>query len=252
MSKDSPWAAVVNAAGAAGAIIALVYAVGSIVMSLRYEGFGLSGQEAVAVTPREVLLFAGARSLVIWAAVGFAITLALRRLDDEAAGAVVRRLKRPPGLLAAAALVVVLVAVSHVVWPVAVVAALAALLKVAASWRARPVLRGVASAAAVAAIAIAFEADRLRYQLDVSCIAPAAESHVAGQCGILVGQNDRGVYVGVPPASTARAARYALVFVSAAQVASIVSHKQPRTVIDEFARRRRTPLVERLLGIKVQ
>jgi hypothetical protein len=73
MTKESPWAAVVNAAGAAGAAIASVYAVGSIVMSLRYEGFGLSGQEAVAVTPREVLLFAGTRSLVIWAAVGFVI-----------------------------------------------------------------------------------------------------------------------------------------------------------------------------------
>ena len=61
VASESPWAAVVNAAGAAGAAIASVYAIGSIVTSLRYEGFGLGGQEAVAVTPREVLLFAGTR-----------------------------------------------------------------------------------------------------------------------------------------------------------------------------------------------
>jgi hypothetical protein len=110
------------------------------------------------------------------------------------------------------------------------------------------VLRVVAAAAAIAAVALAFEADRLRYQLDVSCVELVDGARGAAPCGILVGQNDRGIYVGVPPA---RAGRYALVFVPASQVKTASSHKEPRSVIREFAQVRRRPLVERLLGFRV-
>lgn len=252
VSKESPWAAVVNAAGAAGAAIASVYAIGSIVMSLRYEGFGLSGQEAVAVTPREVLLFAGTRSLVIWAAVGFVITLGLRRLDEDAAGRVLRWVGRPLSAAGLAVFVVALVVTLHVMWPLAVVFALLVLVKAAASWRDRPVLRVVAAAAAIAAVALAFEADRLRYQLDVTCVTLVDAGGGARPCGILVGQNDRGIYVGVAPTPGVTVQRYALLFVPAEQVATASSHKTPQHVIDEFAKARRKPIVERLLGLRVQ
>jgi hypothetical protein len=252
VSNESPWAAVVNAAGAAGAAIASVYAVGSIVMSLRYEGFGLSGQGAVAVTPREVLLFAGARSLVIWAAVGFVITLVLRRLDEETARRFLRRIARPSGAAGLTVVVVVLVLALHVMWPLAVVLALLVLVKAAASWRGRPVLRVVAAAAAIAAVALSFEADRLRYQLDMSCVTLLEAAGGARVCGILVGQNERGIYIGVAPAAGDSAKRHALRFVPAEQVQTADSVKTPRRVIDEFAHVRRKPLVERLLGFRVQ
>jgi len=42
---------------------ALVYGTGGLVLSLRYDGFGLTGPQPVAYTSREVLLFHGARSL---------------------------------------------------------------------------------------------------------------------------------------------------------------------------------------------
>ncbi len=250
MTRDNPWAGVVNAAGAAGAAIASVYAIGAVVMSLRYEGFGISGQEAVAVTPREVLLFAGSRSLAIWTAVGLIITIGLRRLQGELAGTLVAWLRRPPGIVALSALVVALVALPHVVWPLAVVFALGLLLAGATSWHARPVLRAVAAAAAVAAVALGVEADRLRYQLVVSCV--DVDATRTPRCGILVGQNELGTYVATPPATGARSGRYAMIFVPAARVRTASSHKEPRMVIEEFARARRRPLLDRLLGIRIQ
>jgi hypothetical protein len=150
----------------------------------------------------------------------------------------------------------VLVVVLHVIWPLAVVVALLVLVKAAASWRERPVLRVVAAAAAIAAVALSFEADRLRYQLDIACVrlldGNGGASAGGEPCGILVGQNDRGIYLGVPPPSSTPAERYKLVFVPAAQVKTSASHKTPRRVIDEFAAKRRKPVVERLLGFRVQ
>ena len=169
-------------------------------------------------------------------------------MTRESPWAIVHRLGRPLGIALLAALLVALILTLNVAWPLAVVLALVLLLKGAASWRGRPVLRVVAGAAAIAAVALAFEADRLRYQLDVSCVELLKASGSTSPCGILVGQNDRGIYVGVPPP---RSGRYSLVFVPAAQVKTASSQKEARWVIDEFAEVRRRPLVERLLGFRV-
>lgn len=104
MDSKSPWAPLLSAAGAAGAAIGLVYGIGGVVLSLRYDGFGLTGQQAVAYASREVLLFHGARSLFIWALLGAALVLSLRALADDTRKAIEARLRTRWGLLGVASL----------------------------------------------------------------------------------------------------------------------------------------------------
>ena len=263
MDRSSPWAALLSAAGAAGAAIGIVYAIGGVVLSLRYDGFGMTGQQAVAYTPREVLLFHGARSLFIWALLGVALVLSLRALADDRRNAIEARLRTRWGLLGVTALALALFLTLRVWWPLAGVVAILAILVAAARWPNRPLARFLASAAAVALVAVAYEADRITYQLDWTCVDVAAEAErgraAERSCGILIGQTDRGYYIGRPRASDSLSrapfepdSRYRLVFIPVDRVAGAYAEKQKARVIRDNADSRREWLPARLGDIEIR
>lgn len=263
MERDNPWATLISAAGAAGAVVVVLYAIGGLVLSLRFEGFGLNGQEAAALVPREVLLFAGARSLALWALAGLILVLALR-----GAVWVFRRLQSagrtpelPPrtgrfvaGILAGAVVAagVVLALVSRVLWPLAALLAAAIILGVEARWRNRPVRRLLLTLAALALVAVAYEADRLRYRLNWTCVEVAGERDQT--CGILIAHIDRGLYVGAPSSSdpSGKELPYRLVFVPETRIEEASSSREDRKVIDSTARARREAPLPRVLSIEVR
>ena len=263
MDRSNPWTTLLSAAGAAGAAIGLVYGIGGVVLSLRYDGFGITGQQAVAYTSREVLLFHGARSLFIWALLGAALVLSLRALADDTSKAIHTRLRTRWGLLGVSALALGLFFALNVWWPLAGLVAVLAILFVAARWWDRPTLRFLASAAAVALVAVAYEADRITYQLDWTCvdIAADAEGGRASErsCGILIGQTDRGFYIGQPGSSSSLSeapfepdSRYRLVFIPVDRVAGAYAEKQKARVIRDNADARREWLPSRLGDIEIR
>jgi hypothetical protein len=258
VAERDPWATLISVAGAAGAAVGIVYLAGGVVLSLRYEGLGLSGQQAVGLTPREVVLFAGARSLLLWWLVGLAVVLLLLRFVPRLGGV---RVRRAPVLavLTAAALAGLLLL--RVWWPLATLVALTALVVAVARWRGRPVLLFVVSAAAISLIAVSVEADRLSYKVDRVCVgllagaataaeprAPAPALAAGRRCGVLVGQSDRGFYVG----AIARRGTSQLVFMPADRVAGAASTKVLIRVVPSYASARRERLVSRLLGTEIR
>jgi hypothetical protein len=263
VDRSSPWPTLLSAAGAAGAAIGLVYAIGGVVLSLRYEGFGISGQQAVAYTSREVLLFHGARSLLIWAVLGVVLVLSLRALADDAPKAINARLRSRWVLAGVGGLALGLFLVLRVWWPLAALFAILAILLAEAHWPDRPLARFLASAAAVALVAVAFEADRITYQLDWTCIDVAADADAGlaseRSCGILIGQTERGYFIGQPESSSGLTdvpfepdTRYRLVFIPADRVAGAYAEKQKARVIRDFADARRQWLPSRLGDIEIR
>jgi hypothetical protein len=264
VAERDPWATLISVAGAAGAAAGIVYLAGGVVLSLRYEGLGLSGQQAVGLTPREVLLFAGARSLLLWWLVGLAVVLLLLRFVPRLGGVRVRRAPVLAVLIAAVLaglLLLLLLLLLRVWWPLATLVALTVLVVAVARWRGRPVLLFVVSAAAISLIAVSVEADRLSYKVDRVCVgllaggataaeprAPAPALAVGRRCGVLVGQSDRGFYVG----AIARRGTSQLVFVPADRVAGAASTKVLIRVVPSYASARRERLVSRLLGTEIR
>jgi hypothetical protein len=259
VERSDPWARLIAAAGAIGAAVTLVYVIGGASLSLRYEGFGLPGQQAAAQTPREVLLAAGLRTLGIWALLGLALVLSLRALPDETERALVGRLRRPTGFLAAAAVALVLLLALKVWWPLATYGAVVAIVLASVHWKARPLARILASALAVALVAVAYEADRITYYVERTCVTPASTTGQGGDrrmCGALVGQQDRGFYLGVPLEATGEGVSEGLsqdlVFIPAAHVGDARSTKQLARVTESRADARRRWLPARLLDLRVR
>jgi hypothetical protein len=119
------------------------------------------------------------------------------------------------------------------------------------------------SAAAVALVAAAYEADRITYQLDWTCVDVATGTEASQtserSCGILVGQTDRGYYIGEPQASSSLTkapfepgSRYQLVFIPADRVAGSFAEKQKARVIRANAQSRRERLPARLADIEIR
>lgn len=252
----------IAAAGAVGAAVALVYVIGGASLSIRYDGFGLPGNQAAAQSPREVLLAAGLRTLVIWTLVGIAFVLLLRRLPDAIPRALARGLGRPTRMLAAAAVALALLLVLRVWWPLAAYAALLAVLLLSVGRKDDRLTRLFASAAVVTLVAVAYEADRLTYGVERTCVTPARETQSTEAteptvdspiCGTLVGHQERGFYLGVPIAAPGRhSAPQELVFVPADQVLQAASRKQLLRVTRTYAERRRERLISRLWNLRVR
>jgi hypothetical protein len=284
VQRDSPLATLIQVAGAAGAAVGFVYAIGGLVLSLRYEGFGLNGQESAALTSREVLLFSGATTLARWILIGVAIfgviwvllRLLAWLLGDQRASARASELPRARWIqVGTIALALALILLSHVWWPAAATAAIAAI-----AWESTQTVpaaskpegfptgwsrqsekgsprsrirRWVVIAAAVGLVAVAYEADRLRYRLNWSCVDVTEEREHT--CGILIAQNDRGFYIGAPPGQDARSvetAPYRLVFVPQERVIRASSQRREARVIESNADARREPPVARVLSIDVR
>jgi hypothetical protein len=270
VERNDSWGNVIAAAGAIGAGVALVYVVGGTSLSLRYEGLGLPGQQAAALTPREVLLAAGLRTLALWSVIGVALVLALRALPDAAIETVAGRLRTPSGLLAVAALALALLLILRVWWPLAALGALLAIVLASVYWKPFRVRRFLVSALSIGLVGVAYEADRLTYIVEWTCVraanssgaagedaTPAASREVPGErrvCGTLIGQQDRGFYLGVP--STGDSAHGTgpsrLVFIPAGLVEEAYSARRLARVIASRAEARREPLRSRLWDIRVR
>jgi hypothetical protein len=257
VDRGDPWARLISAAGAVGASVALIYVIGGASLSLRYEGFGLPGQQSAADTPREVLLAAGLRTLAVWAVLGVVLVLALRALPDPFVEAIADRVKRPSGLLAVGAIALVLVLLLNVLWPVVAFGAVLAIVLASVHWKARPLRRIVVSVLSIGLVAVAYEADRITYEIEWTCVdvVPSAGGTGERLCGMLVGQLDRGFYLGVPGGTdrtTDKAGRYRLAFIPAAHVEQAYSRKQLARVITSKADARREPLRSRPWDIRVR
>jgi hypothetical protein len=257
VDRSDPWARLISAAGAIGASVALIYVIGGASLSLRYEGFGLPGQQGAANTPREVLLAAGLRTLAVWAALGVALVLALRALPDRFARDLAGWLRRPSGLLAVGAIVLALVLLLNVLWPLVAFGAVLAIILASVHWKAQPLRRIVVSVLSIGLVAVAYEADRITYEIEWTCVdvAPTADGNGGtGEriCGLLVGQLDRGFYLGVPGATDRKAGRYRLAFIPADHVEQAYSRKQLARVITSKADARREPLRSRPWDIRVR
>jgi hypothetical protein len=267
VERSDAWARIIAAAGAVGAAIALVYVIGGASLSLRYDGFGLPGQQAAALTPREVLLAAGLRTLVVWAGLGFLLVLVVRAFPD-AVRAIVERLRRPSGVAAVVVVVLAMLLLLNVWWPLVAFIAVLTIILASAYWESRPVRRILVSTISIALVAVAYEADRISYQLEWTCVSRSTDQRGSGiarqsaaaeagrrLCGILIGQQDRGFYLGVPSGvdqTTQETLPYRLVFIPATLVQGAASRKELAQVITSHAEARRESLLSRLSDVRVR
>jgi hypothetical protein len=242
MAAQDPLGRLTNAAGALLGGVGFIYVVGALSLSLRYEGYGLPGQHTAALSPREVLLTAGLRTLVVWVAIGAVIAWALTWWERRPARWIKRRLQTKEGI-AVAVLIGVALLCLRVVWPfVAYLGILATAYATATWWSASSVKRLLVTALAIGATTVAYEADRISYIVERTCL--NVKDPGRRTCGLLVGQQDRGFYVGVRDAVGVR-----LVFVPAPRVASASTRKEPLRV--EAGDRRKTVIL-RVPGIRVR
>lgn len=242
MVAQDPLGRLTTAAGALVGGVGFIYVVGAISLSLRYEGYGLPGQHTAAMSPREVLLTAGLRTLVVWVAIGLAIAWVLTWRERRLARWIKRGLRSRKGAAVAVFIGAALLCM-RVAWPfVAYLAILATAYATATWWSASSVKRLLVTALAIGATTVAYEADRISYIIERTCL----NVKDAGRrtCGLLVGQQDRGFYVGVRDAAGVH-----LVFVPAARVASASTQKEPLRV---RAGHRRQTVILRLPDIRLR
>jgi hypothetical protein len=229
-------------AGAVVGAVGFIYVVGALSLSLRYSAFGLPGQQAAAMTPREVLLAAGLRTLVIWVAIGAAIVLALTVRDRWLARRIRDLMRRRWAQVAIVVLALALLFM-RVLWPLAVLVGVLVTTYATVSWDGPSLKRVLVTVLALGLVTVAYEADRISYYLEWTCVEtkePAGES-----CGVLVGQHDRGFYLGVPQGGQ-------LLFVPAGRVASASSRRQLARASPPARDDRRQPIVSRLVDIRVR
>src|SRR6266545_1446304 len=101
MAAQDPLGRLTTAAGALFGGVGFIYVVGALSLSLRYEGYGLPGQYTAAMTPREVLLTAGLRTLVVWVAIGSVVAWLLARRERRMARWIKGRLRTKEGIAVA-------------------------------------------------------------------------------------------------------------------------------------------------------
>jgi hypothetical protein len=229
-------------AGAVLGGVGFIYVVGALSLSLRYSAFGLPGQQAAAVTPREVLLAAGLRTLVIWLAIGAAIALALTARDRWLARRI-RDVMRTRWARAAIAILAIALLFMRVLWPLAVLVGVLVTTYATVTWDGPSVKRVVVTVLALGLVTVAYEADRISYVVESTCV--DVEDPAGRSCGVLVGQQDRGFYLGDPGSGR-------LLFLPAGRVASASSRRQPTRASQPARDDRREPVVSRLVGVRVR
>jgi hypothetical protein len=245
VAAQDPLGRLTSVAGAAVGAVGLVYVVGALSLSMRYDGFGLPGQATAAVTPREVLLAAGLRTLVVWAAIGVAIALVLAAGGRRVARAIDRWVRTPVGLAAVAAIAIALL-FARVLWPLAALVAILVTAYATAHWEAASWRRILVTALSIGVVTVAYEADRITYYVEWTCVGVKEPGGRA--CGVLVGEQDRGFYLAI----TDRPSFGHLLFVPAARVTSASTRKQLARVTGSRAKERRKTIVTRLVDIRVR
>jgi hypothetical protein len=228
-------------AGLAGGLAALAYVTGAVVLTYRYDGFGLPGQQLVSVTPREQLLVRGGVALVLWGAIAVALFGAVKVLAR-----LIRHTGRRASLAASTAAFVAvtlsLILVLHVFWPLWAMASVLLYFVFEALLPDRILARAVVCVIAIAAAAVSYEMSRLTYGVEWST---ATVEHPAQDVsGVLIGQSDRGIYLGVPRGRSE--GRLTVVFLPERRVLRLESEPRSYHVDRPSARARREPIRERI------
>lgn len=227
----------VLAAALAGGFAAFAYFVGAAVLTFRYDGFGLPGQQLVGVTPREQLLVRGTVTLLLWTAIGSVFfglaAVAERKIQDRDNR---RRALTAMGGLAAVALIILIFA-AHVFWPLLMVVAVMLFMALPFLGAAHGVARVAICVVAIGLVALSYESDRLHYGIEWSVARLRAPDEVAE--GVLIGQNDRGLYLGVEGRP---GRRLTVLFIPSGRVVSLRSTPQRRTVDTPAGEARREPV----------
>ena len=227
----------VLAAAVTGGFAAIAYATGLAVLSLRYKGFGLAGDQGVGITAREQLLIRGGTALLLWAAIGAALFLVVEALPE-------RWLRERPGRAVVIALVLsipVLIAVLHVFWPLLALLVVLFCLVLADRIPHHRWWRMIMCALAVACVAVVYESSRLSFGVEWATVELENPASRAG--GVLISQTERGVYIGDP---SRPGRRLALLFVPARRVVSMTVTPLTRTVDAPTAVARRVPIRDRI------
>jgi len=245
VAAQDPLGRLTSVAGAAVGAVGLVYVVGALSLSMRYEGFGLAGQQAAGVTPREVLLAAGLRTLVVWVALGVAVALILAAGGRRVARAIDQRLRTPVGLAVFGAIAIALL-FARVLWPLAAFLAILVTAYATVHWDATSWRRILVTALSIGVVAVAYEADRITYYVEWTCVGLKEPGGRA--CGVLVGEQDRGFYLAI----TDRPSAGRLLFVPSARVTSASTRKQRARITGTRARARRETVVTRVVDIRVR
>jgi len=246
MPTSDPFNRLVNLAAAAVGAVGFVYIIGAASLSLRYDGLGLSGQVAAAMTPREVLLAAGLRTLLAWSLVGVLIAAVLNIRRRWLARAIIGLLRQWRSWVVLAVIVGALLLLSRVVWiPVAVISVLA-VAYATVRWHAAPARRLGVTVLAIGVFAIAYEADRLEFYVESTCVYREGMTKV---CGRLVGQQDRGIYLAVPDKDGPAAELH---FIPATVVTRVRATKVTAEVDDAHRESRRKRIIERIPAIEIR
>lgn len=242
MESQDPLSRLGAVAGAVVGGAGFIYIVGALSLSLRYAAFGLPGQQAAALTPREVLLAAGLRTLVIWVAIGAGIVLALTVHDRWLAERITELVRRRWAQVALAVLALALLFL-RVWWPLALLIGVLVATYATVTWDGPSLKRVLVTVLALGLVTVAYEADRISYYVEWTCV--AVKDPVGESCGVLVGQQDRGFYLGVPDGGE-------LLFAPAARVVHASSTRRLARATQPARDDRRETLVSRLVGVRVR
>ena len=221
-----------------GGFAALAYATGVAVLSFRYQGFGLSGDQGVGITSREQILIRGGAALVFWVAIGAALFLVVEALPEHR----LRVRPRHAVVIALALALPVLVATLHVFWPLLATLAIVLCIVLAERFPRHRLRRMIVCALAVACVAVSYESSRLRFVVESATV---ELRDPAGQVqGVLISQTERGVYLGD---RSRPGGRLVLVFVPEARVVSMTVTPRSQEVNATTTVARRVPIRDRIL-----
>lgn len=197
----------------------------------------MPGQQLVGITPREQVLIRGGVSLLVWAAIGALLFAAVELVPARH----LRRMTTRRGLAVVGITVALLLLTLHMFWPLLAAIAVLTCVVLAIAVPQHRLARAVACAIAVAGVAVSYEASRLRYGIEWSVVTlerPSGEAR-----GLLIGQTDRGVYIGEP---SRPGARLTSLFVPARRVSLVATSPLARTVNPTTLRARREPIRDRV------
>jgi hypothetical protein len=272
VDREADWKTLATWAGIAGGAVGLVYAVGAVVLLLRYGGFQF-GAQTLVVTPREQILIRGGVALALWGAIGAAVITAMRLVVRTLTALRKHRASREPrnpgssrppakpsdtgrsrsalliavGIAAGMACVLVLL-LAHRWWILVAGLAVPSIALAVSRWHGRPALWLPLSALAIAIVAAAYEADRLSYVVEWRCVQMSAGTE---NCGIDIATRSEGVYLGQPRESgSTRASR--VLFIPSSKVVSSYTETHEERVTPEQAVSRRRSLLSRLVDLQLR
>jgi small neutral amino acid transporter SnatA (MarC family) len=269
VTREADWKTLATWAGIVGGAVGLVYAVGAVVLLLRYAGFQF-GAQTLAVTPREQILIRGGVALALWGTIGAALITVVRfglraltmlqkhpapREQPRAASSSppatpsIRGPSRLAVFIVAAVACFLVVLLAHRWWIFAALLAVPCIALAVTRWHGRPALWLPVSALAVAVVAAAYEADRLSYVVEWRCVRMSASTDTT--CGVDLATKSEGVYLG-QPREKGSTSPSRVVFIPSSKVAGSYTVTRKEGVTPDQTVSRRRSLLSRVFDVSVR